>query len=204
MELPDDICGYDPRAIRDAFKSFVDLPIKCDWVDGEPKIVPKLMTAEFLAGELGIDLPTAGRLVGCLTADGWLKADRAIPETMGMALAQHIDRPRLARAEADKIFAEVLQWAADHNRLTKGDIRIEELKVYGSYTKDTPDVGDIDLIVISNYDGLTDQGLLQPKHDRQLDAALKKLKAISEYVSPANAMDMMAMPHVDFTSVYRR
>ena len=203
MNFPDDICGHPQLNIRDAFKAFLELDTPTTFKNGIPRIKPKRMTPDFLAAQLNIDRAEAGTLITCLKAEGWLEADRPVPTTRAMALAQHIVRPRILRAKADEILTAILDWAETFNNEATGDIRIKELLVFGSYTTDAPTCGDIDLIVVTNYADLTAQDVLQPEHNDEVDDAVKALQAISEYISPADEMDMLTMPDVKFTSIYR-
>lgn len=203
MQLLDDIGGHAPLAIRDAFKAFVDLPTQYVLVDDFPQIELKRMTPDFLAKQLSINNVEAANLIACLTSEGWLETDRAVPSTKGMSLAQHIIRSRLQRAKADEVFDAILSWAATFNAAATGDIRIKELFLYGSYLTDASDVGDIDLIVVTNDADLIEQGLIEPEHGDEVEAAVAALQAISEYISPATPLDMIAMPNATFHSVYK-
>ncbi|GAA0217374.1 hypothetical protein QOZ96_002644 [Brevundimonas nasdae] len=203
MQLPENICGHAPLEIRDAFKAFLDLPTAYDWSGSFPTVTPKRMTPEFLSGRLAICTAEATSLITCFTSEGWLEPGTAVPTTKGMSLAQHIVRPRLPRDEADEIFDAILSWAETHNEAAVGDIRIKSLFLYGSYLTGDGDVGDIDLIVVTNEEDLTDQGLLQPEHEDEVAAAVSALEAISEYISPATPLDMLKMPDATFHRVYK-
>lgn len=203
MQLPDDICGHAPLAIRDAFKAFRDLPTNYVSVDGFPQVELKRMTPDFLVEQLAIGRVEAANLIACLTSEGWLETDRPVPTTKGMSLAQHIVRARLPRADADEVFDAIVTWAATFNAEATGDIRIKELFVYGSYLTGTADVGDIDLIVSTNEEDLIQEGVIEPEHYDELEAAVAALQAISDYISPATPLDMLAMPNATFHSVYK-
>lgn len=197
MELPPKVAGRDPREMRDLFRAFVDEAREAEWSPTSP---PRVMDASYASLKLGLELPAAEKLVAALVDEGWLK-DRLVPSTRGMALANHNDRDRLPRAQADKIVRDLLDWA-DSLNATAPRVGVMSIEIYGSYESALPDVGDIDVIVIFTTHDLIQSGDIEPEDEEREDELLEEIAAISEYISPAGLLDRLNMPHAKFRLIY--
>jgi hypothetical protein len=93
------------------FKAMMATETKIEWNDGAPSIELRRVTPGLI--ETSLNVPKAGalRIQADLIAEGWIAPGKFVPTTSGMALSQHVDRPKLARAEAEEILEGVLEWA---------------------------------------------------------------------------------------------
>jgi predicted nucleotidyltransferase len=198
VRLPESIAGLDPRLIRDMFATFVDAPTQYDSTGGFPRVVPRKMTADWIAAELDVGNDEGARVHMALIEGGWLDGTKGYPTHRGMALAQHIDRPRISREEAEKILERVVDWATAVNSDTTARVRVKLIELYGSLARGETEVGDIDLIVIYTPDV---QEIEPDDYDRQ-DELTEQLVAISEYISPASELDKIAMPDADYQAIF--
>lgn len=119
-----------------------------------------------------------------------------------MALAQHVERPKLARADAEAILERVLQWAEQVNAAAGARVKIRTIELYGSLERGAPEVSDVDLFV----DFTTmDLGMdVMPEDSEREDELCEELAAISDYLSPSSVFDSMLMGDVPRKQVFPR
>src|SRR5664279_1966637 len=103
MELPEKIAGLDGRKVRDMFKAMMAIETKMEWNDGAPSIEPRRVTPELIETFFNVPEGEALRIQADLVAERWIEPSKFVPTMLGMALSQHVDRPKLARAEAEEI-----------------------------------------------------------------------------------------------------
>lgn len=111
MELPEKISGLDARQVREMFKNFLAQDTEMEWNDRGPVLKVRRVTPDFIAEQLEIAPGEAQRIQAALVAEEWIEPEKLTPTKKGMALAQHVDRPKLPRAEAEALLAQVLDWA---------------------------------------------------------------------------------------------
>jgi predicted nucleotidyltransferase len=202
MDLPEKIAGIDARKIRAVFKTLMEREIEYKWNGGAPIIVPRKVTPDLIECSLGLPGAEAQQIQEMLVAEGWIEPEKFVPTSQGMALAQHIDRPRLSRREAEDILDQVLNWADRINANVQARVKLKAICLFGSLERGEAEVGDIDLFVAFTTLDLGDD--LQPEDmDRQTEM-VEELKGISEYISPSCELDMMMMSDVPKKQVFPR
>jgi hypothetical protein len=184
----EDICGYRPMKIRNIFRDFAEAKSGTDFIDGKFHHNPKRMDKAFVAKALGIDPAAAATLIACLRGGGYLEDGKDIPAPAGMALAALRRRPRISRAKADALLQRVLRCAADVNGRQGARVTIATIDVFGSYLSKSPDLGDLDLVVIfaMPWDDL------EPSDMEERDRICRKLAKLSSYVSCHDELDWVA------------
>ncbi len=202
MILPDKVAGLDPRIVRDMFKAFADAETKYEFNDGLPKVIPRRMTADHILKSLQLSQTDAERVHSILIADGWIEKDRLCPTHKGMALAQHVDRPRISGADANDLVCRVLDWADGVNADVNARVKVKTIDLYGSVARGEQEVGDVDIIVKFTTFDLGDD--LQPDDSVREDELIVELSSISEYISPASEIDQMCMPNADYRTIFPR
>ena len=100
----------------------------------------------FVSNVLAISEAAAVRLLTELVDLGYVEDDYSDLSDLGRALACANGLPRLARSEADKLVSRFLVALREHND-PESLCFIRSVQVFGSYLTDSPDVGDIDLII---------------------------------------------------------
>lgn len=200
MELPEQVAGVAARQVRDMFGKFISTESEYDWTGGLPRLIPRKMDAAYISASLSTSSEAAEEIVSKLVQEGWLEEQKLIPTHAGMALAQHIDRPRIARAEAETLLEQVLVWVEAVNSDTEGRVLVRQVDLYGSLARGEPTVGDVDLVVTFTTMDLGED--LQPEDMDREDELRAELSAISEYLSPATELDKLAMPDADYRTIY--
>lgn len=202
MELPKRIAGADARQVREMFKTLMEAETEYVWKDGAPSIVVRRVTPDLIVSTLNVSATEAQRIQMELVAEGWIESDKFVPTTKGMALAQHIDRPRLPRAEAERILDKVVDWADRINAQPNARVKVKAIHLFGSLERGAPDVADIDLFVEFTT---MDLGMeLQPEDTDCESELVEELVSISEYISPSNEFDRLKMSDVPCRQVYPR
>jgi predicted nucleotidyltransferase len=195
MELPDQVAGRDPRQMRDMLLQFLEQERKYVWKDGVPSVVPNAVTPEFIQTSLSVSAAEAHRILKNLVSEGWVESGRLVPSMQGMALAQHVDRPRLPRAEAEAILNQVIEWAERTNAIPAARVKVKAIQLFGSLMRGEDEVGDIDLFVEFTT---MDLGMaLEPEDMEREEELAEELSAISEYLSPSSELERqrMAVPY---------
>ena len=183
MELPEFIAHVESKKVRSMFKQFVDSEIKHKFVDGVLKIEKRSITHELIMESLNVPRAEAETIRTLLVSEGWIEAGKFIPTMRGMALAQHVDRPKISLEKADAIINEVLNWADGVNAELNARVRVKTIRLYGSVEQRKLEVSDIDLFVEFTT---MDLGLdLQPEDWEREEELGEELVGISEYISPS-------------------
>ena len=166
---------------------------------GMPKMKPKRMDAVYVASKLQVSKDEANNIVRGLTEEGWLKPDKLVPTTRGMALAQHQNRPRITRREADEIVEQTIEWAKRVNAQDGARVKVLYIDLFGSYITLSGDVGDVDMVVKFNTHDLED---LQPEDMEVEIELLEELRNISEYISPSDELDQLTLDGQKFKRIF--
>jgi predicted nucleotidyltransferase len=202
MELPKRIAGVDARKVREVFKTLLEGENKFVWKNGVPSVVPRKVTPDLIDASLNVSGAEAQRIHAALIAEGWIEPNKFVPTRRGMALAQHVDRSRISRTDAEKILDEVLDWADRINADAGTRVKLKAIYLFGSLERGEAEVGDIDLFVEFTTLDLGDE--LQPEDmDRENEMA-EELTSISEYVSPSSELDRKMMSDVPSRQVFPR
>lgn len=202
MELPEKIAGLDARRVREMFRNFTAPEAEVDWNDGTPVTNGRRMTPDFIAEQLEVNSDEAQRVQVALVAKGWIEPEKFTPTRQGMALAQHDDRPKLPRAGAEALLAEVLDWAERTNAEPDARVKVKYIHLYGSLLGDADEVGDVDLFVeFTTMDLDMD---LEPEDMEREDELCEELTSISGYLSPSTALDREMMSDVPMRQVFPR
>lgn len=100
--------------------------------------------------------------------------------------AARIGKP-LSRASADSLIAGVVKRAQEWNKLPDVALRINEVRVFGSYVTDAPLLGDVDLVV--NFDR-------RPRFDRmefeETEVLVRKLAENQGWAAPRSFFHVLA------------
>jgi predicted nucleotidyltransferase len=202
MDIPERTAGLDARRVCGMFKSFVELKNELELKDGVPVPVFRRMTPGVIMAGLHVSRSEADRIQAALVAGGWIEPDKFTPTRQGMGLAQHIDRPKLRRAEAEAILGKVIEWADHTNAEDGARVKVKTIHLYGSLERVADEVGDIDLFV--EFTTMDLEMDLQPE-DMEREAELsEELTGISEYVRPSSGLDRMMMDDVPMRLVFPR
>lgn len=200
MDIPDKIAGQDARKVRELFKTFTEQKSELDWKEGAPVLGVRQMTADAISQGLGLPQVEADRVQAALIAEGWIEQDRLVPTRKGMGLAQHIDRPKISRADAEVILGKVLQWARSTNAKADARVKVKAIHLYGSLERGADHVDDIDLFVeFTTMDLDMD---FQPEDMEREDELCEELSAISDRLSPSSVFDRMSMDDVPMRQVF--
>ncbi|MCF3947221.1 hypothetical protein [Acidiphilium iwatense] len=194
------IVGLDARQMRGMFKNFIAQESEMDWNDGKPVVKVRRMTPDFIERQLGISSREAQRIQAELIDEGWIEQGKFTPTRKGMALAHHVDRPTLPRAEAEAILDQVLEWADRTNAVADTRVKVKAIHLYGSLERGADEVADIDLFIEFTTMDLGED--MQPEDMEQESELCEELSAISEYVSPSSALDRMVMDDVSMRQVF--
>ncbi len=200
MDIPEKIADLDSGVVSQMFKTFVEQKTEVELNDGVRLPVVRRMTPEVISAGLGVSRSEAVRIQEKLVAEGWIDPDKFTPTRRGMGLAQHIDRPKLPRAEAKAILSQVIEWADRTNADTGARVKVKAIHLYGSLERDVDEVGDIDLFVeFTTMDLDMD---LQPEDMEREEELCKELTDISDYLSPSSVFDRMMMADVPMRQVF--
>lgn len=202
MELPEKIAGLDVSRVKEMFKNFNVQETEIDWNDGAPVVKVRQMTRDFIVGQLEIASGEAQRIQAALVAEGWIESDKLTPTRKGMALSQHVDRPKLPRAEAEALLTKVLDWADRINAVADARVKVKTIHLYGSLLQGADEVGDVDLFIEFTTMDL-DADLQCEDMDRENDLS-EELASISDYLSPSSWIDRELMGDVPMRQVFPR
>lgn len=202
MDLPEKIAELDAREVREMFKNFLEREIEVEWKDGLPVRHIRRMTSSVIEAELGVPPADAEQIQAKLIAEGYLEPEKLTPTRLGMALAQHSDRAKISRADAEAILTQVLDWADRTNAVAAARVKVKTIHLYGSLERGAEQVGDVDLFIEFTT---MDLGLDLTPEDQQREWELsEELVAISEYLSPSSFIDRMLMDDVPMRRVFPR
>lgn len=132
----DKIADVSVRAIRDYFR-------KCGYVSG----------IDALASGLSISGQAASALHQQLVADGYIARDEASDDggfnltVKGNALSIAKFLKPISRSRGTELVNELIERAKSVNQNGELTHVVQEIIGFGSYIKDTPDLGDLDLII---------------------------------------------------------
>jgi len=202
MELPEKIAGLDARQMREMFKNFAALESEMDWNNGAPIVKTQQMTPDFIAEQLEVALGEAQRVQAALVAEDWIEPRKFTPTRKGMGLSQHVDRPKLARAEAEALLDKVLDWADRTNSAAGARVKVKTIHLYGSLVQGADEVGDVDLFVEFTTMDLGED--LQCEDMEREDELSEELTSISDYLSPSSWVDREMMHDVPMRLVFPR
>lgn len=202
MELPEKIAGLDARRMRAMFKSFTALKSEMDWNNGAPIVKVRQMTPDYIAEQLEITFGEAHQVQEALVAEKWIEAGKFTPTRKGMGLSQHVDRPKLPRAEAEALVDKVLDWADRTNAAAGARVKVKTIHLYGSLVQGADEVGDVDLFIeFTTMDLGEDLQFEDTEREDQLSA---ELTSISDYLSPSSWIDREMMCDVPRRQVFPR
>ena len=200
MEMPKKIAGFGARKVRAMFKALMGRDIEMEWKDGKPSITPRRVTTELIKTELKVSDFDAQRVQAELVREGWIESGRFTPTRKGMALSQHIDRPKLSRTEAESILEKVLDWAVRTNDHQIARVKVKSIHLFGSLERGKSMVSDIDLFVTFTT---LDLGLdLQPEDLKREEILWQELCGISAYLSPTSFLDQLMMTDVPSRRIF--
>lgn len=181
-----EICGLPAIKVRDALRKFNDQQLQCDFVDGVPKLIPKRLSAAFLAEALAMAGHEATKLLNALVSSGYVDQAKLTPTYAGMALIAAEDRDRLSLNEAEALLEEFLKAVQVVNAKPKARVFIEKVRIFGSFAEGKETVGDIDLQVFAP---LPED--CQPKDCEEQEAVISEVKT-SDYLSFHDEFDQVA------------
>ncbi len=186
--------------MRELFKSFAELKSELRRNESVLSLAVRRMTPEYVAEFLDLPNAEASRIQSELIAEGWIHEEKLTPTRKGMGLAQHIDREKISRAEAEALVERVISWAVATNAKISARVKIKEIHLYGSLQRAAAWVDDVDLFVEFTT---MDLGMdLQPE-DMELEHRLcEELCAISDRLSPSTVFDRMSMHDVPTRKVF--
>jgi predicted nucleotidyltransferase len=202
MELPEKIAGLDIERVREMFKNFTVQKTEIEWNDAHPVVKVRRMNPDFIAGQLVTSSGEAQRIQAALVAEGWIEADKFTPTRKGMALSQHVDRPKLPRAVAEALLTKVLDWADRINAVADARVKVKTIHLYGSMLQAADEVGDVDLFIEFTTMDL-DVDLQCEDMDRENELS-EELASISDYLSPSSWIDRELMNDVPMRQEFPR
>jgi len=182
------------------FKTFVEQKADVELKDGVPLPVVRRMTPDVISAGLNVSRSDAVRIQASLVAEGWIEPDKLTPTRRGMGLAQHTDRTKLPRAEAEAILRKVIEWADHTNAEAGARVRVKAIHVYGSLERGADEVGDVDLFV--EFTTMDLEMDLQPEDMEREEELCEELADISDYLSPSSVLDRMMMDDVPMRLVF--
>lgn len=202
MDLPEKIAELDARKVREMFKNFLEREMEVEWKDGFPVRNVRRMTPSVIEAELGVPPAEAGLIQDKLISEGYIEPGKFTPTRLGMALAQHTDRPKISRADAEAILSQVLDWADRTNAVPDARVKVKTIHLYGSLARGAAEVGDVDLFVEFTTMDLGQD--LMPEDQQREEELSEELVSISEYLSPSSFIDRMLMEDVPMRQVFPR
>ncbi|AJD54465.1 hypothetical protein SAMN02744133_108196 [Thalassospira xiamenensis M-5 = DSM 17429] len=204
MDIPEKIAGVEWNILQNAFKEFLEISSEWKWVDGKLVAEAKRMSPQFLSESLSVSLAEASAIHEVLFKEDWIDPVKNTPTRKGMALAQHVDREKIPRAQALEILEQVINWAENVAVRPQERVAVKTIHLYGSLLRGADQVGDIDIFVEFTTTDLIDQGIVEPE-DMELECELcEELAAISDYVSPSSWFDRRLMEDVPMKKVFPR
>ena len=202
MELPKIIAGVDMPKAREMFKTFVEEEKPLVWNEGKPHSVVRTISPQLTETSLNVSGAEAKQVHEALVSEGWIEPEKFVPTRRGVALAQHVDRPRISRAEAGKILERVLDWADGINEDPDARVKLRAIRLFGSLERGEAEVGDIDLFVEFTTFDLGDD--MQPEDMVRESELAGDLKDISEYISPSDELSRQMMLDVPTLRIFPR
>lgn len=200
MDIPEKIAGFERRQICELFKTFTEQESDLAWEAGVPKLTVRQMTISFICDSLGLQHDHANLVQAALIDEGWIDKDKLTPTRSGMALAQHVDRPKISQAEAEAILNRVLKWAERTNATSDARVKVKTIFLFGSLNRGAAWVDDIDIFVEFTTMDLGDD--LQPEDMEREDELCEELASISERISQSSEIDRMIMDDVEMRQVF--
>jgi predicted nucleotidyltransferase len=202
MDLPEKIADLDARKVREMFKTFLEREIEVEWKDGLPVRNVRRMTPSLIEAELGVPPAEAELIQAKLISERYVEPEKFTPTRLGMALAQHSDRAKISRADAEAILTQVLGWADRTNAVPDARVKVKTIHLYGSLERGAAEVSDIDLFIeFTTMDLELD---LTPEDQQREEELAQELVTISEYLSPSSFIDRMLMEDVPMRQVFPR
>jgi hypothetical protein len=119
------------------------------------------------------------------------RARQVRADHVGNGALQHVDRPKLARAEAEEILQRMLAWADGVNAEPNARVRVKTIDLFGSLQHGAAEVGDIDLFVVFTTMDLAMD--LQPEDQDCEDELTAEPVSISGDISPSSELDQICM-----------
>jgi predicted nucleotidyltransferase len=202
MEIPQKIAGLDSHRMRQFFRAFVDQETVLDWQDGVPIGMVRKITAATIREGLSLQPDEADSVHKALLEEDWIDKEKFTPTRKGMALAHHVDRPKISLDQAQAILEEVLSWAERTNEPPEARVKVKTIYLFASLLRAAEFVDDIDLFVEFTTMDLEEE--LQPEDMERQDELCEELAAISERVSPSYVFDRMMMDDVPMRLVFPR
>jgi predicted nucleotidyltransferase len=200
MRLPSDVAGRDAREMRDLFRKFIDGGQGGSGGNGVQSAAARRFDTAWVCAQLNMTEEVARSLVESLVEEGYLK-ERLVPAVKGMALAAHIDRDPITRAEADRIIDDLIAWATKLEA-TGQRIRVKSLEIFGSYLTNADTLGDIDVVVIFTTHDLMLSGDLQFEDLEREEELADEIASLSEYISPARLWDRLTLASEEFRLIF--
>ncbi len=200
MRLPNEVAGRDAREIRELFRKFVDGGQEGFGNMGFLPPPARRLDAAWVGSQLNVVEEVARSIVESLVKEGYLK-ERLVPTVKGMALAGHVDRDPITRAEANRIIAGLIKWATKLEA-NGPRIRVKSLEIFGSYLTNADTFNDIDVIVIFTTHDLMQSGELEPEDFEREEELISEIVSISEYISPACLLDRLTLAGEEFRLIY--
>ena len=200
MRLPNEVAGRDAREMRDLFKKFIDGGQEDFSGISFLSLAIRRFDAVWVGTQLNVTEEVARSIVESLVKEGYLE-ERLVPTVKGMALAGHIDRDPISRADARRIIAELIEWATKLEA-TGQRIRVKSLEIFGSYLTNADALGAIDVVVIFTTHDLVQSGDLESKDLDREEELVAEIASISEYISPASLWDRLTLTGKEFKLIF--
>jgi hypothetical protein len=105
-----------------------------------------------IADKLKVDRNRAATILTAMIGAGYVEAESPhAPSRLGNTLCGHKLIPRISRARADKLVAEMIARCEAINADPELACYVCEVLAFGSYITDAPELGDIDLVTRTNW-----------------------------------------------------
>jgi hypothetical protein len=202
MKILPIIAGEDPLVIRDLIKGFCNDQPELTMENDRLVWSVRKLDVDYISTSLSIDRASAAVIQKELIEGDWISEIKLTPTRRGMALAQHIDRPNIARDDALAILEEAVSWAERTNAESDGRVIVKSMYLYGSLQRGEASVGDVDLFVSFTTMDIENGPL--PEDMDQEDHLCAELAEISEYLSPASELEHLRMSDVPTRQVFPR
>lgn len=182
------IAGLPARDVSKALAEFKAMESELDTSGDVPKIIRKILTADFLARILSVTLIEAEAVLDELINKNYVDVTKLVPASEGVALSMGTELDRITFDIAQSIVEEFLAAVHTSNNRPGARVFIQRVKVFGSFARREATVGDIDLQVEAPVEGDD----CQPEDLDERDQVLASLEAISEYISIHSEFDSIA------------
>jgi hypothetical protein len=141
LDANDQVCGFAAKELRDFFR-------RSDCV-----------TSQELTRHFGLNESAAKDRLTQLVSEGLIEPEKGrgntptvyVKTTKGNAIANVSFGPRMSRAKADSLLKDICARAEEVNLSDSFIHRVEKIWVFGSYTTEAPDLGDLDLVVEDRF-----------------------------------------------------